>query len=101
MIRNDPFVHTVEFKSRPFGIEWTTLDRGLHLFVEEVIPMSTAAKSDVFEKSTVVALNGKDVGNSLSGEVLEEIEDASLPLRITFRRPADYECVLSIDLFMM
>ena len=118
MIRNDPLEHTVEFTSRPLKMHLTTTDN-VHLFVKEVTPISEAAAAGVVPGSMVVALNGKNIQDLKPQQIVQKVTSASLPLRITFRKPqgsaapihsamggvqgppSNSQCVLSIDLSMM
>merc|ERR1712154_181327 len=76
--------YTVEFDSKPFGMEWTATEDGANLWASNVTPLSQAARSGVVPGSMLVALNGIDIQNLGAPSM-------GLPLRVTFRKPQGLE----------
>jgi len=83
--------YTVEFNSKPFGMEWTATEDGANLWVSNVTPMSTAARSGVVPGSMLVALNGIDIQNLGAPSIHDKASSLGLPLRVTFRKPEGLE----------
>eukprot|EP01084_Bolivina_argentea_P289631 497381_1 len=83
--------YTVEFDSKPFGMEWTATEDGSNLWVSNVTPMSQAARSGVVPGSMLVALNGIDIQNLGAPSIHDKASSLGLPLRVTFRKPESLE----------
>eukprot|EP01084_Bolivina_argentea_P190360 327157_1 len=79
--------YTVEFDSKPFGMEWTATEDGSNLWVSNVTPMSQAARCGVVPGSVLVSLNGIDIQNLGAPSIHEKASSLGLPLRVTFRKP--------------
>eukprot|EP01084_Bolivina_argentea_P049578 91175_1 len=83
--------YTVEFNSKPFGMEWTATEDGANLWVSNVTPMSQAACSGVVPGSMLVTLNGIDIQNLGAPSIHDKASSLGLPLRVTFRKPESLE----------
>ena len=83
--------YTVEFNSKPFGMEWTATEDGANLWVSNVTPMSQAARSGVVPGSMLIALNGIDIQNLGAPSIHDKASSLGLPLRVTFRKPESLE----------
>merc|ERR1712228_834557 len=83
--------YTVEFDSKPFGMEWTATENGSNLWVSNVTPMSQAARSGVVPGSMLIALNGIDIQNLGAPSIHDKASSLGLPLRVTFRKPESLE----------
>jgi len=83
--------YTVEFDSKPFGMEWTATENGSNLWVSNVTPLSQAARSGVVPGSMLIALNGIDIQNLGAPSIHDKASSLGLPLRVTFRKPESLE----------
>jgi len=79
--------YTVEFDSKPFGMEWTATEEGKNLWVSSIAPKSEAAKKGVVPGSVLMALNGIDIKDLGAKRIHEKASSCGLPLRISFRKP--------------
>eukprot|EP00485_Elphidium_margaritaceum_P011749 CAMPEP_0202692996 /NCGR_PEP_ID=MMETSP1385-20130828/7228_1 /ASSEMBLY_ACC=CAM_ASM_000861 /TAXON_ID=933848 /ORGANISM="Elphidium margaritaceum" /LENGTH=487 /DNA_ID=CAMNT_0049348615 /DNA_START=29 /DNA_END=1492 /DNA_ORIENTATION=+ len=83
--------YTVEFTSKPFGMEWTATEDGANLWTSNVTPMSQAARLGVVPGSMLIALNGIDIQNLGAPSIHDKAASLGLPLRVTFRKPEQLE----------
>lgn len=83
--------YTIEFISKPFGMEWTATEDGKNLWVSNVTPMSQSARSGVVPGSMLIALNGMDIQNIGAPDIHSRASKFGLPLRVTFCKPSSLQ----------
>ncbi|ETO25941.1 hypothetical protein RFI_11197, partial [Reticulomyxa filosa] len=80
--------YTIEFDTKPFGMNWTPTEDGKNLWVSAIASKSQAAIKGVVPGSMLIALNGVDIKDMGAQTIFDKSASCGLPLRITFRRPA-------------
>jgi len=79
--------YTIEFDSKPFGMNWTPTEDGKNLWVSSIAPKSPAATKGVIPGSLLIAFNGSEIKDLGSKAIFQKSSSLGLPLRITFCKP--------------